>query len=1125
MVQSFREYLLHNTGEHEFRFFARTHFRNLFEYAQHKEKRRFPVGIDKDDIEFLQQFEAGGAVKDIYAKAIKQRYEMLFKALENRQNYLNALGYDQLVAAIAKAIRTQNRADWNALVTFDGPLRMTQKQVADLQRVYQPSETQDLSDEQIHQNAEELAFRHARRAKDLEHIADDSQFAEFSFPAVDVELDTGKQTGARHTTEQFTIRAKPMINRLYHKLEQDVGATHIPGSGLTGAGKYGFGLHDPVRSFDPKFAHMTQGMKFPTEAQISERVRDFLNHQAHRTFGKIPDDENIVWKKVQGEDRETINFHKQKLVKDFYDQLFGRFQHYKQISRSQRSNEAKEFMKKYKNPSALLKEATRLANEKLKEDVQKGLVYGPPIPGVNPQGFKPQYTVGIKQQKVEQLIYQALSIKNDDQREEAWNKLLMTGQGGTLPQAVAFSKKKLKELMAKYKGLSVATMSDEVAKRTAKRIADEHFDQPVPGKEKPRKELDKGTVVHPPLYLPHEEVETTDENGEKTKKLVPFMLPFKFYRVLGKNPKKDYVREPILVNGEPVYDKKGRQKMRYKLDDNLRPIPAHPDNQRHGWHKMFVHDGETNPYGKDIQRDGAIDFNHNTKGLLGLSEGSPAWKRAFAQAFGRQDKVTVTRYRGKWNEKPAAPNDKTAFYKDFWQGVKNCIESESCGGRKSDYEIKRMRENYRELYHLVYLTAMQGINNDEFKTPKGRISWAQRTTSEYGQKNWGRGGRRLRLLDDRNKMKWSPDLSQHVGKGERKLDIKGLALPYRIDSMRKYLSKLALMKSQAEIIDAQTKQMEQMPEPENDERSLLASFQSLKNKRENFDDEAVEFLATLDALVNNKSEEEAIADAEAQIGSWMEEGFLNASIIKKIEESPLFHEALQKVRQAGYKPATRTVADQEDDDLNDELIYARNVFIDDLEKEKAKFGSDLSLLRLQNNPELRNNYIAELPSLSPYVRGLLKPQVISNYQWLGLEENKQQLQKLLNMTQNLINRYFADPSSAQTAKELAGLKPSDITGTRSAESEPPVSRIPVLRQAQKLGATPKPAGSYLRYIHIKTPQARYHLSHDPEFLEDASEEQLRRLHSFWQTGQFQEPDKQSAMTSIEGELKKRGLNV
>lgn len=364
--------------------------RLCLEMANKNDVKRAVVHLDDDDIEFMRQFP-----HEFWDKALKQRYDMLFRYVKMHQDIRRGVGHDDLKHAIYKALHDQSDEAWNELSRLAGDeadqRHMNRTAIETLRRGYPPEWSarilQQPNGKSILKNlAEHEAHSHIRLK--VPDLPDPPEEAEFKFLDTTIDPETGKRSKRKMKHGQFvSYRAKPYLNRLFHKLEQTQGVPHLPSSGLQGVGKYGLDMSDPVNSIDydesvpeqKDSPGATAGMTFPTFKQIQHQVHQFMIWNGHRMFGDFDaNDPSIVWKKAKVSDTETVGYVQDKLTSKYRNELI------KKVKSD--SSFAKELANKYpgidREGTRINTEATKLAKEELVKLAKDNKLVGPPVPGI-----------------------------------------------------------------------------------------------------------------------------------------------------------------------------------------------------------------------------------------------------------------------------------------------------------------------------------------------------------------------------------------------------------------------------------------------------------------------------------------------------------------------------------------------------------------------------------------------------------------------------------------------------------------------------------------------------------------------------------------------------------------------
>jgi hypothetical protein len=352
MQTTFRDFLLKNIEkDRAFHILQPT----INEMARYKEAPRKPVHIDKEDIEFLQQFP-----HQYWGDALFQRYQLLFKAVQKLDKLRDTLGHSKLKNALLKAFKT---GDYSEAESLEGEARLKDEEIQKLKKTYDPRYIATLDEKHAEEIADKIAWEHMKTVLDN---VDDPKSHNFDFTKRDFDHESGQRRDPK-SKEKITITAKPFLNRLYHKIERTEGLPHLDGSGLEGTiAKYGFDLRNPVE--DPKGdKHASEGFSFPRRKQTKDRMQDFLNLNMHRIFGDHVDDPDVVWKRANGEDTWTA----EQILKDYRKQIEA------DLRKSEPDSTQDEIEAK----------AREMAKAKLAEKYPNGELKGPPVPGVSEEGF------------------------------------------------------------------------------------------------------------------------------------------------------------------------------------------------------------------------------------------------------------------------------------------------------------------------------------------------------------------------------------------------------------------------------------------------------------------------------------------------------------------------------------------------------------------------------------------------------------------------------------------------------------------------------------------------------------------------------------------------------------------
>jgi hypothetical protein len=326
-------------GDRAFRRFQPYYFQTFYEMAIQGDVPRIPVNIDKDDIEFLRQFPSY-----FWKQALHQRYDKLFHLLRGlHRERVSHPDFATLKTLIKQALDTEN---WDILKG-----KMSDDGISHLKTYHS-----DWSEKEKEGIAERAAFEEVKQRTDR---------------VPDPEVEEFKLSGKRG--KETVFRVKPFFNRLYHKLERTRGVPHAKDSGLEGKGQYGYDMSYPLEGKEglphttgaPLDGQMGGGFQFPSKAQVDKVISDFLNLNMHRMFGDLPED--VEWRKMDSKDTWTIRLAREKLQQEVYEELFH----------------SGKFGEKGPPKDVVEDEVER----RLADMAQRGVLKGPPVPGVAPDGL------------------------------------------------------------------------------------------------------------------------------------------------------------------------------------------------------------------------------------------------------------------------------------------------------------------------------------------------------------------------------------------------------------------------------------------------------------------------------------------------------------------------------------------------------------------------------------------------------------------------------------------------------------------------------------------------------------------------------------------------------------------
>jgi hypothetical protein len=318
-----------------------------------------PLLIDKEDIDFLQQFP-----HDLWNKALHKRYEMLFDALKDlhqeRMNQDPARLKNKIHHVIKSIKAGEGEGAWSFLEKDLPPETLNR-----LKNKFTAEKISGISDKDLENEADTEAFEHIKAG--TERIPGSNEPIEFNL---------GKKGSASYM-------AKPYLNRLYHKLERTHDLPHHPESELSPfgikKGQYGFDLAYPQDSMGKKTTRGIQSWP-STERNVGDtgqRIMDNLyNLNQHEIFGKLPPGTHWIQAKRDGSPVKDKWIVKQ-LELDYYKKIYPLIKD-KQIDDPLVKDVD---FKNLATESQVRAEAKRLAEKYVVEDIKQGKLKAPAIPG------------------------------------------------------------------------------------------------------------------------------------------------------------------------------------------------------------------------------------------------------------------------------------------------------------------------------------------------------------------------------------------------------------------------------------------------------------------------------------------------------------------------------------------------------------------------------------------------------------------------------------------------------------------------------------------------------------------------------------------------------------------------
>jgi hypothetical protein len=259
---------------------------------------RKPIRLDKDDIEFLYQFPP-----ELWSMAIRKRYhDDLSEALDSRHK-VRLSDKEKIEELAKKAIRSRN---FKQLENY--PKYFAKDTIDKLRKDYNKNEKRYYQDQGS--EAFEVAIDNA--AKNISYY-----IIEKLHPHAPEPTSTGDKTyNFKIGKKTYSIRAKPYINRLIHKLEKTEGDSHDPTIGLHNdehkVGQYGYDLQNIFKGHG-LLPGESQGMQLITKDMAEEAIKEFFKDNYQHYYGQLPS----VGEKVNLPNGKQVNIHGEMHVPQF----------------------------------------------------------------------------------------------------------------------------------------------------------------------------------------------------------------------------------------------------------------------------------------------------------------------------------------------------------------------------------------------------------------------------------------------------------------------------------------------------------------------------------------------------------------------------------------------------------------------------------------------------------------------------------------------------------------------------------------------------------------------------------------------------------------------------------------
>lgn len=746
MLKSFREYLEKNSDI-------------LLEMARYSSQPRFPVNLDRDDIDFLKQFKY-----DDQKIALSQRYEYLFEALKSLHQRRKKFGMEDLEKNIENALKIEisnlkdnivakESREFKNLYSknTDSNIRMNKEEMLSLRnRVIEILKNKGkITDKDIKEEAERIAYDHARSVIN-------------SLPASEDERKPFKLGKSK----KLVIWAKPYLNRLYHKLERTVGEEHVDEQikkFLGNIGKYGFDLSEPQETeieddtqtddeSEPKKGKKvkvltTRGMRFPVHENNKKRLNKYQGLLAHRIFGEIPND--AYWIKVDEPRKDTLTREHalEPKIKKFY-RILGESQS-KPKSDRERRNLAK-----------------KMAEAELYKEIQKGKkILGPKYPLKDPQtGESKGFYQG-------ELKGSTSNLDSPDQKIEWYDPDLYLPHTKQYycpnPQCRrSLNKKEANQLdsgnTVKCNKCNTLISRDGQANTTKARfnfvpyMKEASFYRRLTRSDFNIETDENGNIIKKTLKP---EIRSTTAiittvlqgvNAEKIKEILSNPIANSIKSIEGiedvqiedmDGVSKVSVRLSLEQNKEQKANTLNQIEIRLKQLKPQLPNEAESKVEVKEINKLTGHDktwilvgDEEFKYGEEHKKGGAFDFNQNTKERQYANKLNPEYQKLLSGYLDElsKDIVTVVGF-GKRAMISSAPpkSGENPYYGDFARGILN---GRGRGGPGAPIYLINDRDTFDDLYNLVYFQMLDDLyNHKRWGTSQARKTAAATTTGNFLQ--------------------------------------------------------------------------------------------------------------------------------------------------------------------------------------------------------------------------------------------------------------------------------------------------------------------------------------------------------------------------------------------------------
>jgi hypothetical protein len=372
----------------------------------HGDVSKNTLNFDEDDLDFLNQFD-----HQFWPAAIAQRWDLFHDALKKLHDIRKSkIQEGRLVEKIENFLRTGSPSDLpekliERLKSDHGPIPVdmnSKSQFRNISSTIPVPDSPDAADRERATNDRERDIER-KKLKIIRHIAEDEAF-EYIKPQTEnlksLGLDEEVQFSLRHPgkrgrtsdTNTTKVKAKPFLNRMYHRLERTEGEPHTEESENTGVGRYGYDLSHPKEQISGgETRKLARGTNWVGAGQWVGDIRKYLQHSSHGHFGSHPDEHSASWKPITlSTNSNSIPTYLEDPTYDWLLEIEAKKQEkiikktmYEELQRAAIASGDKNKIKVPELTKQQEKEAKKAAENVLKSKIEEEGLYAPPVDGVD----------------------------------------------------------------------------------------------------------------------------------------------------------------------------------------------------------------------------------------------------------------------------------------------------------------------------------------------------------------------------------------------------------------------------------------------------------------------------------------------------------------------------------------------------------------------------------------------------------------------------------------------------------------------------------------------------------------------------------------------------------------------